>query len=147
MLTSNTRFLLFAACAFLGLACGQDEATGPTPRTIAGTYMYTFTDVTNGSGLTCSGSATMPLTQSGTGFSGTYSGSIACNGGAAQLVAGQVVNGRVSGDSVSFDLDDEGWHNSGVFEGPRFGGVVRVNGSMQDGTPIALAGTFTCVKQ
>jgi hypothetical protein len=126
------------------LAACDKEPEGPASQGVAGTYTYTFADITNGNGVVCAGSATMPLVQRGASFSGTHRTSITCSsafGSTGGNFEGIVVNGRVSGDSVFFDLDDQRWHNSGVLEGSAMRGIVTIN-AQANGEEVRLSGTF-----
>ena len=131
------------------IAACDKSPNEPAARSVAGTYTYTFSDLTSGNGVVCAGSASMPLTQRGASFSGTHRTSITCastagsNGGNFE---GIVVNGRVEGDSVFFDLDDQRWHNSGVLDGSTMRGVVSINAEV-NGQEIRLSGTFRAEKQ
>ena len=143
--------MLWLACiAPAALACGgADKTTGPPPRDVTGTYTYAFSNLGNGSGVVCSGTATMPVTQTGATFSGTYFGTQTCRYASTTdtwNVSGTVVNGRVVGDSVYFNMDGDNWRNFGVLQGSDMSGTV--NGSfIVNGTPSTYAGNFTCVKQ
>jgi hypothetical protein len=141
--------LFVPVLAGMVIAACDKEPEGPAAASVAGTYRYTFADITNGNGVVCAGSATMPLTQRGATFSGTHRTSITCssasgsNGGNFE---GVVVNGRVSGDSVFFDLDDQRWHNSGVLDGTTMRGVVTINAEA-NGQQVHLSGTFRAQRE
>lgn len=90
-------------------ACGGDS-TGPKTPKVDGTWSLTLTNM-SGSGVSCNWSgATMTLAQNGTNFSGSYSGgTLTCTSGgesaSGSVGSGAVINGTVSGNSVSFQLD------------------------------------------
>jgi len=106
------------------LACGgggESGGLGPPPSTLDGVWNFTVTNLhatVQGSLFTCSvAGATINLTQSGTDFSGTYSGgNLNCTWkGQSQIipVAGEVIGGSLIGNAVSFDLDTPDFHFTG----------------------------------
>jgi hypothetical protein len=92
---------------------------------------------------------TITVTQQGAAFSGSYTATGICTSTTATdtiPVAGSVVNGRVKGDSVFFDLDDVNWHDVGTIVGSDWQGIVNARVPVS-GTATVLAGNFTCIKQ
>jgi hypothetical protein len=73
--------------------------------------------------------ANLALTQTGTTFSGSYSNAkLTCEVAGVQSVigtySGQVVNGLLSGDSVSFDFDTGAFTNTGTIAGSSMSGTA-----------------------
>lgn len=102
--------------------CGSSDSTGPTRASVAGSWTMSVRNLTDGGGVICSGAdINVTLTGSGTTFSGTYNGVIACvasgGGGESFPTSGTVVNGVWSGTQVAFDLDDTRVHYVGTLGG------------------------------
>ena len=101
----------------LTLSCG--DGTGPSGQNLSGTWTFT-TNLTGSGARACTTSNfTMQLHQSGTGFSGTYTGTLTCTEQGALVfssgVAGDVVNGQLTpGGAVSFyfDVQSVSWTGS-----------------------------------
>ena len=130
---------ILVALSTAALSACKGDSTGPAAQDVAGTYIYSF------SINSCSAHFTMPIQQSGATFSGTYTGWLVCSGDSL-IAAGKVVQGKVSGDSIWFDLDDPSWYDVGVIQGTTWSGTFNVNGTF-GGMPVTLAGNFTAVKQ
>lgn len=125
-------------------ACGGDSS-GPG-TSVAGSWLYSVSNLSSGS-LTCSSSGTtLSITQSGSSFSGSYSGgTLTCitpsGSSSVAIGGGAVVSGSISGNSVSFNLDTSDWHNSGTITGGSMSGTVTVHLTV-DGTTYTLTGNF-----
>ena len=140
-----------AAVAVFGVlaaaGCGGDS-TAPSPAGVAGSWDLVIRNLTDGSGVSCSGlSMTMELHASGTAFSGSYNGVITCSvdgGGPSESFPafGSIVNGVHSGSQVAFDLDDSSWHHVGTYSGNTMSGTESYRFS--DGT--VLAGTWSATR-
>lgn len=143
--------VLVAALFTLG-ACGSDS-TGPVTPKVDGRWNLSLTNV-SGSGISCSWSgASMNLVQSGETFSGTYGGgTITCSGGgesfSGQMGSGSVVNGSVSGNSVSFQLDSPDYPFSGTISGSSMSGTCSLRYDLGDPYGvITLSGNWGAAKQ
>jgi hypothetical protein len=115
----------FAALLVLVLA-GCSSSTSPNDS-VNGSWSYQASNLA-GDGVSCSVTgATLTLSQTGSTFSGAYSNAkITCQVGGQQAVlgtfSGNVVNGVVSGDSVSFDFDTNAFTNTGTISGATMSG-------------------------
>ena len=128
-----------ALLAFALSACS--DSTGPAAR-LAGTWSYSATLSSSGNLCHVSG-IRMSLTSSERTFSGsTTGGSISCIGGppGGPMQNFTVVAGRVTGDSVAFDLNPLEWRHQGRFLGDSIKGSVLV-------LAIGNTGTFTALRQ
>lgn len=103
-------------------ACGGSDSAGPTTsHHLVGSWSYEMPDLQDGHGVTCVVSGPiLALTQSGVAFSGNVSGgTVACHASgvldSASLGPGVVINGRIAGDSVSFNVDNTQWRSVGTF--------------------------------
>jgi len=138
------------AAVLLGLAggvfaCGGGESAslGPPPTTVDGTWNATISNLhatIQGSNFTCSvAGATVTLTQAGTDFSGTYSGTMTCTYKGQTTttpVAGTVVNGSLIGNAVSFDLDGPEFHFTGTAVENSMSGTCTLTADF--GSPIGM---------
>ena len=123
------RFLFFIAVTVLAANCGGDDAAAPTPTAnVAGTWAASASDMSGG-GITCSSTQPTQLTfsQSGSTFSGTYSGGeLSCvtptGTATASIGTGVVINGAVSGNNMVFDLDTKESHFGGTVNGNSISG-------------------------
>jgi hypothetical protein len=115
------------AVSIIVLLAACDGSTEPPKVNVTGNWAIAWPSMTGSggyAGLTCSISGmTLSVTQTGQSFSGTYSSStITCNGNAVAATAGVVVSGTVSGNSVSFDLDNATTHQTGTISGNTMSG-------------------------
>jgi hypothetical protein len=123
-----------------GCGGGGSDATGPTQTGVAGSWTMNIRNLTDGGGVICSGAdINVTLTGSGTTFSGTYDGVIACSasggGGSESFPAsGTVVNGVRTGTQVAFDMDDASFHHVGTLGGSTMEGSETYRYS--DGTVL-----------
>ncbi len=103
------------------VVAGCSSSTSPN-ETVNGSWSYQASNLA-GDGVSCSVTgATLTLSQTGSTFTGTYSNAkITCQAGGQQAVlgtfSGNVVNGLISGDSVSFDFDTTAFTNAGTISG------------------------------
>ena len=138
------RCLVLAAATVILAACGGDSS-GPGVN-VTGNWLYSVSNLSNGS-LTCSSSGTtLSVSQTGTTFSGSYSGgTLTCTtpSGTSSVAigSGTVVSGSVSGSSVSFDLDTSDWRNTGTITGGSMSGTVTVHLTI-NATDYILTGNF-----
>jgi hypothetical protein len=115
----------FGALLVLVLA-GCSSSTSPQDS-VNGSWSYQASNLA-GDGVSCSVSgATLILSQTGSTFTGTYTNAkITCQVGGQQAVIGtfngNVVNGVVSGDSVSFEFDTSAFTNTGTISGASMSG-------------------------
>ncbi|HET9385147.1 MAG TPA: hypothetical protein VFO67_08375 [Gemmatimonadales bacterium] len=133
---------MMASVCLVGAACGGDS-NGPQVHNVQGSYNYQVPSLRT-QGVTCRVHAVMALAQQGTTFDGTYTGALICNADSVS-VAGTVVNGRLKGDSVFFDMDNTDWHDVGVLTGTDMAGIVNVRITV-NGAPVTLAGNFTATR-
>jgi hypothetical protein len=125
------------------LACGSDHAAGPAANL---TGSWSGTETISGSGLSCSISLTMQLTQTGATFNGTYSnGSVNCNGQSQTGITGTIINGTLSGTVVTFDVDDPGAHHTGSVSGNTMNGNAHWTIPSGSGS-VTLAGTWSATR-
>jgi len=126
-------------------ACGGGESAslGPPPTTVDGNWNATISNLhatIQGSNFTCSVTgATVTLTQTGTDFSGTYSGTMTCTykgQSSSTPVAGTVVNGSLIGNAVSFDLDGPEFHFTGTAVENSMSGTCTLTADF--GSPIGV---------
>ena len=107
---------------------GCSSSTSPT-FSVNGSWNYQATNLA-GDGVSCTiTGATLTLTQSGSTFSGSYSNAkLSCQVAGVESVigtySGQVVNGLVSGDSVSFDFNTSAFTNAGTITGSSMSGMA-----------------------
>ncbi len=142
---------LLCVVAPLVTACGSD-ATGPADD-LSGQWSYTATNLT-ASGVSCSvAGLTLTLRQNGATFGGSGNGGIltcvsAVDSASTSLDGVAVVNGRVSGQSVSFDFGTADLHHSGSLAGAIISGNAtwRIDLGAPDGV-IVLAGRFSAARQ
>lgn len=143
---------LMAGLLVIGLAgvagCGGGDggSTGPTSTSIAGTWHLSLSNV-SGSGETCSASdIVLTLQASGSSFSGTYHGILACGptGGQAQggQIQGSIVHGTRNGSQVSFDMDNSDLHHTGTINGDQMSGSANYHLNLTGGLLI-LSGSWT----
>jgi hypothetical protein len=147
------RRLLLSSLIFV-LACGGDDGTGPSPANVTGTWSGSVSNMSGG-GISCSSTEPTQLTldQSGTSFSGSYAGgTLLCSGpgGSASVPveSGSVINGTVSGNNVTFDLDTSDSHFTGTVNGNSMSGTAqwRINFGAPIGV-ITLNGNWGAAKQ
>lgn len=144
--------LALAATLFTLSACGSDS-TGPATPKVDGSWSLSLTNV-SGSGISCNWSGgSMNLVQSGDTFRGTYGGgTITCSGGGESVSqtmgSGSVINGSVSGNSVSFQLDTPDYPFTGTITGSSMSGTCSLRYDL--GEPygvITLSGNWGAGKQ
>ena len=147
----------FAVAYFLTLgsllACSGDSTMGPDgPSTaqVGGVWTYAASNVAGGGASCTVTNLRLTFVQSGTTFSGSYSGgtmTCAAEGESATIgpFQGTVVNGTIDGNRVSFDLDTQDWHNSGTLSGSSMSGQVTVRIDLGDG-PITLSGSWSAAR-
>lgn len=142
---------IVALSSFIG-ACGGD-ATGPQLADVTGTWALTLSNL-SGSGVACSATGvTANLTQSGSTFTGSYSGgTITCMAAgqtASQPMAtGDIINGKVDGNQVTFDVDTTDAPFTGTVDGNAMTGTGTV--TYDAGAPlgvIVLTGNWEAAKQ
>lgn len=127
--------LAFAACGAIGLSTQEIE----------GEWLYSA-DNLSGDGWHCSiAGVTLILAQDGRNFSGrTRDGEIACARGDSTIFApiGErpVIQGRISGDSLRFDIGTSDWENRGQRSDRSISGVTRLRSSLLEG--VEVTGNF-----
>lgn len=125
-----------AGAALLGLpACGGNGGStpsGPQNANVAGSWDFAFANLSatvDGVGVSCSASRRLDINQSGSTFSGTAGGGILfCQSGGVQLSLAfgsePIINGGVSGNSVSFDFSTPDFHQQGTVSGNSMSGTA-----------------------
>jgi hypothetical protein len=135
------------------LACGDDDGTGPGLAEVAGTWSASLS--MTGDGVNCSSSdpTQLTLTQTGATFSGSFSGGeLFCTApgstGAVPIGSGSVINGTVSGSTISFDLDTPDFHHEGSVSGNSMSGTVEwvIDFGLPSGE-VTLNGTWEAERQ
>lgn len=132
------------AIVLLLAACSSDS-TGPKNAGVSGVWTYNATNLQGTGGILCNAlGQTMTLAQSGTTFSGSYSGgTFSCNTGVNITIGtGIVASGTVSGNNVSFNMDTSDWANTGVVSGSSISGTTTI----RVGSQIAT-GSFAAVRR
>lgn len=133
-----------AAAALLPLLAGCEAVFGPAVQ-LDGTWSYAASSLAGGGWRCHVQGLSLTLRQSGSDFSGrTHSGELECVLDGEEItipLAGQpVINGRISGARVEFDIGTTDWHNTGtVVEGSMTGSAHLLPTLLVDAT---LAGRF-----
>ena len=113
-------------------ACGGDDSgTGPVGSiNVGGTWNMSISNM-SGSGASCSTSDPIHATirQTGSSFTGTYTGGIlGCltptESFSSAVGSGAITNGQVSGSTISFDLGTYG-HHDGTISGNSISGSAE----------------------
>ena len=131
--------------------CGGGDSTGPKTN-LSGNWTYSASNLTAGTSVTCNVSGVgVSITQSGSTFSGSYGGgSISCTDATGTyggtIGSGTVVNGAVSGNNVSFDLDTGDWHDTGTVNGGSMSGTVVIH-LVVDGSSVIVSGSWGAARQ
>jgi hypothetical protein len=148
------RYLGFALTAIV--ACGGDDVTtGPAGSiSVGGTWSASVSNMTGG-GASCRTTSPIQVTlrQTESTFSGSYAGGIlTCltptESFSSAVGTGTVKNGKVSGKSVSFDLDTPAFHHSGSVSGVTMSGTAEW--TYDFGLPmgeVTLVGSWSAAKQ
>lgn len=136
--------------ALLPALSGCEAVFGPSAR-MEGTWSYAATSLAGG-GWVCEVSGmVLSLQQYGNEFSGS------ATGGAMECVRGEedpvvrtfgtqpVVNGRVSGDAVEFDIGTPDWHNRGRIEDGSMSGTSTILPSLA--VDAAVTGIFGAARE
>ena len=136
----------FAVLLLVG--CGGSDAIGPTQTVqIGGSWLMDVTGVSGGTLQNCSLSPfAATLVQVGTTFNGSFGQTtLSCPGvGSAPITGGNIVNGSITGLSVSFDLNTPDLHQTGTIRSAvAMDGTVRYR--LSDGT--ILTGGWAANKQ
>ncbi len=142
--------LTLAAVAACG---GDDSGTGPVGSiNVGGTWNLSVSNM-SGSGASCSTSDPIHATirQTGSSFTGTYSGGIlGCltptESFSSAIGSGAITNGEVTGNTISFDLGSYG-HHDGTISGNSMSGSAEW--TYQFGLPlneVSLTGGWSATK-
>lgn len=140
----------------LGLSACAGDATGPKDASVAGTWRFSYSNMTGalqGITVSCSGGPfDFSVTQSGSTFSGVQVGlaNLVCTSQGqtlfSQSVAGEtIVNGQVTGSSVTFRLGSIAGQHTATVSG------TSMSGSAQwifadASTSLILSGQFTAAR-
>lgn len=148
---------IIAALALCGSAvlcgCGSSgNSSGPkSPANVTGSWTYTASDL-SGDGYTCTVTgAILTLEQTDTTFAGTYADALlSCTSGSTTInnpgLSGDIVNGTVSGSSVSFEIDGATYTNTGSVSGTTMSGTASLS-TAGSGTNITVTGSWTAAQQ
>ncbi|MGE0353182.1 MAG: hypothetical protein AB7Q69_08075 [Gemmatimonadales bacterium] len=145
--------LLLAAGVFVFAGCGGDGA-GPNPTVnVAGTWDLSISSL-SGAGISCTLTGmVVVITQAGTTFSGSYNGgTMQCYGPGGStggpIGSGTVVNGKLSGSEVQFDLDTQDIHQTGSIGGNSMSGTTtwRLDLGAPTGV-IVLSGNWSAARR
>jgi hypothetical protein len=150
------RYLLSALAAAAMAACGgDDQTTGPTGSlNVGGTWSASISNL-SGEGASCSTSSPIRVTlrQTGSTFTGSYSGGVltcltATESFSSAVPSGNVANGQVAGTKVTFDLGSPDFHHDGSLNGTSMSGTATW--TYDFGFPleqVALTGGWSAVRQ
>jgi hypothetical protein len=136
----------------LATACGGDDPSGPSNANVGGIWHVTFSNMSGG-GVTCnSNNSNMSLTHaSGTAFSGSYGPmTLSCTNGTdtfQDTFQGTIVNGTVSVNAVTFDLDTQDFHQTGSANGNSMSGTAHWVIDLGAGQTATLNGNWSAAKQ
>lgn len=140
--------LAIVACAVM-LACG--DAAAPGPPDVNGSWTLSMSDLAGPHDINCSAAGTtLHFASAGANFTGTYSGGeYTCTDSTGQTLtapvgSGQVLNGRVAGKLVVFDLGSAGNGFTGQVSGGTMSGTVSIAVGVADG--IVVSGNWQTVR-
>ncbi len=112
-------------------ACSSSDTTGPGTNGLSGTWRFQENLNNAQIGLSCTDSAQVALTQAGQAFTATYNQVGSCTAGGQVFDnsgPGSITNGRVAGDSVTFNE-----------------AICNYSGRLAAGSPArSMAGTVMC---
>lgn len=135
----------------MGLAaCGS--STAPGGISVGGHWNVTVSNLSGGSHV-CNGSFATNFAQSFNSFNGSFANNtITCvtNGVSAPIgpVSGNVTDGSVNGQSVSYSLDNDPIAFTGSVNVTQMSGAVSWTKDFGDGNgPVNLAGSWSAQKQ
>lgn len=137
---------LIRSVTIAALAVGCGDSTAPD-NSVSGTWRLTHSGISSG-GESCSiAGTTMVINQSGSVFSGTYSGGIVSCGGDVVGVLGNgvIVNGAISGSTIEFNIDNNTWHNEGTLTANGMSGTASLAFSVGSGT-VQGSGSFEATR-
>jgi hypothetical protein len=151
------RHVILSALAAVGAISGCAASTGPKVS-VGGTWKYEAQNLAEGGTVTCAvTNMTLTLTQTGSTFAGTYSGANAdCMFASTHLAfalssSGTIVDGRIDGDQVSFDMGDHLWSQTGAISGNSMNGnaTITLNSGIDTlgSSVITVSGQWAAVKQ
>ncbi len=128
--------LAAAAIMFVIVGCGSDSTTEPQNAQVGGLWSYNTGQLSGGLaglGVRCFiTNVDLSLNQTGATFTGSANGgNIRCTVAGVTVMDGPlgnqvVVNGNVSGNDLSFDIDTLAWSNSGRESGNQMSGSVSL---------------------
>ena len=144
----------FLAICLPLLGCGSGDPAGPTTsHQMAGNWSYETWNLQDGHGVTCRTTGTqLQLSQHDAAFDGSaVFGLMICvwSGGAdtGQMGTGILRRGAISGDSVTFDIDDRRWLSVGTFVTPdSMAGIVNAIYPV-NGAQLIMTGYWSAVRQ
>ena len=137
-------FSLFLTLA--AVACS--DSTGPKNANVSGSWTYSVSNLSGG-GLSCNATGTaVTISQTGTTFTGSYSGgTLNCGSvGSVGVGTGTVANGTVTNNAVTFNFDTQDWTNTGTVSGNSLAGTTTVRLVLTGGQTVVLTGNFSMVK-
>jgi hypothetical protein len=148
------RYWLTALTLAAVAACGGDDgSTGVGSINVGGTWNISVSNM-SGQGASCSTTSPVRATirQTGSTFTGTYSGGIiTCltptESFSSALGSGAVTNGEITGNTISFDLDSPDFHHDGTVSGNSMSGSAEW--TYDFGLPlgvVTLTGSWSAVK-
>lgn len=147
--------LLLVALFLPLLGCGGD-ATGPRQASVSGTWRFSYNSMAGtvqGVTVTCNVSALdFNLTQSGNTFSGIQvgTGNMSCSAPGVtpfsySVVGETIVNGQITGSSISFRLGSVTGQNTAAVAGTSMSGTAQWVIPV-DNAALTLNGQFTAAK-
>lgn len=144
------RAVLCVAVSMAVAACAS--STAPGGISIGGHWAVSVTNLSGGSHV-CNGSLDANFAQSLNSFNGTYaSNTITCvtNGTTTALgiASGNVTDGKVNGQSISYSLDSDPIQFTGTVNVSTMSGAVSWTKDFGDGNgPVTLSGSWSAQKQ
>jgi hypothetical protein len=151
VMRSRAVLCVAAVVAAMGLAACA-SSTAPGGISVGGHWNVTVSNL-SGAGHVCNGSFVTNFTQSLGTFNGQYAGSnITCttNGTSTAIGAssGTVSDGKVSGQTISYSLDNNPIDFTGTVNQTQMSGAVSWSKDFGDGNgPVTLSGSWTAQKQ
>jgi hypothetical protein len=139
-----------AWCLSAGALLTACSSTGPKID-VTGNWSYTASNLTGG-GVTCNESgAALILAQTGSTFTGSYAGlMLTCTGpggsGTIGPAIGQIVAGIVDGGSITFEIGNSGWTNTGSVRGRSMSGNATYVVNLGSQGNLTMTGTWTAAK-
>ena len=147
------RILAPLAIVCVAVGCGN-TSTAPSSL-VAGNWGYYMTNLqgigSTGDTIICRGMGVLGITGRGSTFNGTYSYlRVYCSNGTAPSQAGPlngiVVNGTLSGNSVTFYFDSSSYVNFGTFSDTAMSGILSSEWKFGAAGNVMLVGNWSAFR-